>query len=125
MSLPEFTATSSLYKSKALYASDLSLKSVMIGNEMVVPQVLDCSGKCALQWQICNLSCTLGFLGNPICLGLCLYQFVDCLDSCPSGGGGGTPSCCGPGAFCGCGGRCVPGKGCIGGTCLRPGERCP
>jgi hypothetical protein len=119
MSLP------SLYKSKTLYASDLSLKSVMIGNEMVVPQVLDCSGKCALQWQICNLSCTLGFLGNPICLGLCLYQFVDCLDSCPSGGGGGTPSCCGPGAFCGCGGCCVPGKGCIGGTCLRPGERCP
>jgi hypothetical protein len=124
MSLPGFTAHSSLYKSKNSYTSGVSTHLALGPDAGLVPQLLDCSGKCAVAWEICNLSCTLGFLGNPICLGACLFQFVDCLDSCPDGGGGGPPSCCPPGTSCRCGGRCIPGKGCIGGTCLRPGEHC-
>ena len=116
MGVPGFAAEASLYKTNTSYRSAKS--PTYSRPALVAPQL-----SCGADYAACLFFCAFG--GGVVCAAACTLKLVECLESEPHGGGSGPPSCCAPGAFCSCGGRCVPGKGCIGGTCLRPGERCP
>jgi hypothetical protein len=130
MGLPGYAAEASLYRTSRSYrgarrgpAGDSGLT--------VVAQQIDCSGLCAIKWQLCNIGCATG--SGPLvflCLAACGVAFGLCLNDCPSGGGGGgVPRCCPPGRTCRCGGRCVTNPNgtisCVGGECLTPNQQCP
>lgn len=117
MNIPGFAAEASLYRTNSRYRSAKSPTYSRLA--LVTPQL-----SCGETLDLCLLECAFG--GGIFCAAGCFISLVECLESSGGGGGGGNPppSCCGPEAFCGCGGRCVPGKGCIGGKCLRPGDRC-
>src|SRR5262245_45478229 len=128
MNVPGFTSEASLYKTSQSYRGPRSRPAGDAASSTVVTLQLDCSDKCALTWQLCNLGCAFASSWLlPFCLAGCGVRFGICLDDCPDGGGGGggQPSCCPPGKSCKCGGTCVPGMGCVDGVCLGPKQVCP
>jgi hypothetical protein len=134
MTLPRFTAETSLYKTRSSYRGRCSALSLGRPGGRMVPQLVSCEDNCKVQGLACLGAAVVGCppWAVPICVALCAGAFASCVDSCPSSGDGGNgggppppPPCCPLGRSCRCGGRCVPGKGCVGGVCLGPREQCP
>lgn len=154
MNMPQFTAESSLYRTKNQYRSTAAGNLLDSGWAAITPQGcgwLDsaiCSTFIAAGTVACTALCLDG--GPPACAGCwstaLLGLYGECKDCIPAwmrdlinifegggggGGGGGTapPMCCPPGRTCRCGGRCVTHSdgslSCVNGLCLEPKQVCP
>ena len=143
MTMPEFTAETSLYQTNNRYRFSAGGSFLSNGNTTVIPQ--DCGwvkgGICGVVIVGGAAACTATCLapgGQAACywcwagfLGASFAFCKDCIpgwmraiiDAFESGGGGGEPSCCPPGRLCSCGGHCV--SGICTGICLPPGAACP
>jgi hypothetical protein len=154
MSMPGFSAESSLYQSNNQYrttgpkcASDVSSDIVPQGCGWVVGIIcggviaggaIFCTGVCIAGGpESGGLPCWLcwtGYLGGLYgfcrdCLPEWVKELIGSFEGGGGSGGGGEPMCCPYGRSCRCGGKCVSQADgsirCVDGICLKPGQACP
>jgi hypothetical protein len=109
VTLPGFNAERSLYKTttKYSYAAAFAIGAA----PKVIAQQFDCSGNCALTYDLC----IAGAWGNPFALAACGTAFVICEGTCAAcSPGTGAVSCVGSGPATAC---CAPNVNCCNGQC--------
>src|SRR5262245_26489379 len=152
MSIPAFTAGSSLYRSRNSYRVATTESSASLPADSIVPALTaegwaacqDCEQSCAEEYSVCMAvalaTVWIPWLGGGIGAS-CVAASWYCLDRCHADGHACCPKDCGgyccsygeqcsnsgccPGDRVVCGGRCCgAGESCCGDTCCAPGQTC-